>query len=70
MDIHKLKDQSKEKILEAEKYCSNACFDIFKDDSRGKMITIEVVFEYFYKNFKNLLMMMILDKHSRLKKHY
>ena len=34
VEIHKLKDQTQEKILEAKKYYSDACLDIFEDDSR------------------------------------
>lgn len=46
-EIHKLKDQAQEQILEAEKYYSDACLDIFEDDAREKLIAIEVVVEKF-----------------------
>ena len=45
--MHKLKDQTQEKILEAEKYYSNACLDIFEDESRDKIIPIQIIVEYF-----------------------
>ena len=38
IDIHKLKDQTQEKILEAKKHYSDVCLDIFEDDSREKLI--------------------------------
>ena len=47
MDIHKLKDQIQEKILEAEKYYSDVCLEIFEDDLRDKLIVVEVVVEQF-----------------------
>ena len=31
-EIHRLKDQAREKILEAEKLYSDACLDIFEDE--------------------------------------
>ena len=33
MEIHQLKDQAWEKILEAEKHYSDACLDILEDDA-------------------------------------
>ena len=51
-DIHKLKDQTQEKILEVEKHYSDACLDIFEDDSRDKLMTVEVVVEYFQNTFE------------------
>ena len=33
VEIHRLKDQAQEKILEAEKHYSDACLDIFQDDT-------------------------------------
>ena len=32
--IHKLNNQTQEQILEAEKYYSDACLDIFEDESK------------------------------------
>ena len=51
-EIHKLKDQAQEKILEVEKHYTDACLDIFEDDAREKLITVEVVVEKFWKNFE------------------
>ena len=48
-EIHWLKDQAQEKILEAEKHYSDACLDIFEDDEWEKLFPIEVV----VPNFKN-----------------
>ena len=45
VDIHKLKDQTQEKILEAERQYSDACLDIFEDDSRDKLMTVQLVVE-------------------------
>lgn len=42
-EIHGLKDQAQEKILEAEKHYSDACLDIFEDDAQEKLILVEVV---------------------------
>ena len=39
VDIHRLKDQTQEKILEAEKYYNDACLDIFEDESRDKLLS-------------------------------
>ena len=47
VDIHRLKDQTQEKILEVEKYYSDACLDIFKDESRDKILPVQIVLEYF-----------------------
>ena len=33
VEIHRLKDQAQEKILEAKKHYSDACLDFFKDDA-------------------------------------
>lgn len=52
MDIYKLKDQTQEQILEVEKYYSDVCLDIFEDDSRDKLMTIEAVVEKFQKAFE------------------
>ena len=50
-EIHRLKDQAWEKILEAEKLYSDACLDIFEDEEWEKLLLVEVVVE----NFKNTL---------------
>ena len=46
-EIHQLKDQAWEKNLEAKKYYSDACLDIFEDDEWEKLMPIEVVVEKF-----------------------
>ena len=46
-DIHKLKDQTQEKILEAEKYYSDACHDIFEGESRDKILPVQIVIDQF-----------------------
>ena len=50
-EIHRLKDQAQEKILEAERHYSDACLEIFEDEEQEKLLPIEVVVE----NFKNIL---------------
>ena len=45
MKILKLKDQTQEKILEVERHYSDTCLDIFEDDSKEKLIPVEVVVE-------------------------
>ena len=40
VDIHKLEDQAQEQILEAERHYSDACLDIFEDDSRDKLMVV------------------------------
>ena len=52
VEIHKLKDQTQEKILEVEKHYNDACLDIFEDDSREKVMTIEEFVEKFQNNFE------------------
>ena len=47
VDIHKLKNQTQEKIVEAERHYNDAFLDIFEDDSRDKMITVPLCFEIF-----------------------
>lgn len=49
--IHRLKDQAREKILDAEKHYSDPCLDIFEDDEWEKLMPIMVVVE----NFQNIL---------------
>ena len=48
VDIHKLKDQTQEPISEAEKYYNDACLDIFEDESRDKLMSMQVVVNFFY----------------------
>ena len=48
-EIHRLKDQARERILEAEKLYSDACLDIFEDEEREKLLPVEVVVENFKK---------------------
>ena len=47
--IHRLKDQAQEQILEAEKLYSDVCLDIFEDEERVKLFPIEVMVENFRK---------------------
>ena len=51
-EIHRLKDQAREQILEAEKLFSDACLDIFEDEERVKLLPVEVVVENFRKNLE------------------
>ena len=48
-EIHWLRDQAREGILEAERHYSDACLDIFEDDEHKKLLPIEVVVENFKK---------------------
>lgn len=41
--INKLKDQTQEQILEDEKYYNDVCLNIFEDESRDKLMPIQVV---------------------------
>ena len=51
-EIHQLKDQAWEWILEAERYYSDVCLEIFEDEEREKSMPIEVVVERFRKIFE------------------
>ena len=51
-EIHRLKEQAQEQILEVEKHYSNACLDIFEDEEWEKLLPVEVVVENFKKTFK------------------
>ena len=51
-EIHRLKDQAQEKILEVERHYNNACLDIFEDDGWEKLFPIEVVVEKFKKTLE------------------
>ena len=51
-EIHQLKDQAQEKILEVERHYSDACLDIFEDEGWEKLLYIEVVVENFKKTFE------------------
>ena len=48
-EIHRLKDQAWEWILEVEKLYSDACLDIFEDEEQEKLLLVEVVVEKFRK---------------------
>ena len=52
VEIHWLKYQAQEKILEAEKHYSEACLDFFEDDEWNKLMPIEVVVEKFQNLFE------------------
>ena len=51
-NIHKLKDQAQEQILEAERHYIDACLDIFEDDSRDRLMTVQEVDEIFWNTFE------------------
>ena len=51
-EIHRLKDQAQEKILEAERHYSDACLDIFEDEEWEKLFLVEVVVKNFKKTFE------------------
>ena len=51
-EIHQLKDQAWEWILEAVKLYSNACLDMFEDEEWEKMLPVEVVVENFEKTLE------------------
>ena len=51
-EIHRLKDQAQEKILEAKKHYSNVCLDIFEDDEWEKLLSVEIVVENFKKTLE------------------
>ena len=51
-EIHRLKDQAWEKILEVEKLYNDACLDIFEDEEREKLLPVEVVVENFKKTLE------------------
>ena len=42
-DIQRLRDQTQEEILEAEKYCNTAYLDIFEDESKTKLNLVQSV---------------------------
>ena len=48
-EIHRLKDQAWEKILEAKNLYSYACLVIFEDEEWKKLFPVEVVVENFRK---------------------
>lgn len=52
IEIHRLKDQAQERMLEVEKHYSDDCLDIFEDEKREKLLPIEVVVENFRKIFE------------------
>ena len=51
-EIHWLKDQAQEKILEAKRHYSDACLDIFEDEEWEKLLLFEVVVANFKKTFE------------------
>ena len=51
-EIHRLKDQAWEQILEVEKLYSDACLDIFEDEEWEKLFSVEVVVENFKKTLE------------------
>ena len=51
-EIHRLKDQAGEQILEVEKLFSDACLDIFEDEERVKLLPVEVVVDNFKKTLE------------------
>ena len=51
-EIHRLKDQARERILEAEKLFSDACLDTFEDEEQVKLLPVEVVVENFRKTLE------------------
>ena len=48
-EIHRLKDQARERICEAKRHCSDACLDIFEDEEQEKLLPVEIVVENFRK---------------------
>ena len=53
-EIHQLKDQTWEKILEVDKLYSDACLDIFEDEEWEKLLPFEVVVENFKKTLEEI----------------
>lgn len=51
-EIHRLKDQAREQILEAEKHYRNACLDIFEDNEQEILLLVETIVD----NFKNIFL--------------
>ena len=47
VDIHKVKDKTQEQILEAKKYYNDACLNIFEDESRDKLLSVQIVVKQF-----------------------
>ncbi len=44
-DIQKLKDQTQEKVLEAKKYCDVVVLEIFEDESKIKLKSMQLIVE-------------------------
>lgn len=38
--------------MKAERHYSNACLDIFEDESRDRLMTVQEIVEQFWKNFE------------------
>ena len=51
-EIHWLKDQAQERILEADKLYSNACLEIFEDEEWENLLPVEVVVDNFKKTLE------------------
>ena len=51
-EIHRLKDQTWERILEAEKLYNDACLDIFEDEEWEKLLLVEVVVDNLRKTLE------------------
>ena len=63
-EIHQLKDQAQEKLLEVEKRYSDVCLIIFEDDEWEKLMPIEVVVEKFQIFFEKILVRMTSNRLS------
>lgn len=48
-----MRDQTKKKILEAEKYYNDAYLDILEDESRNKFILVQLVVQQFWRTFED-----------------
>ena len=53
-EIHQLKDQAQERILEVERHYRDACLEIFEDDEWENLLPIEVVVKNFRKIFEEV----------------
>lgn len=50
-EIHRLNNQAREQILEAERHYSDAYLDIFEDEECERFLPIDIVVENFKKIF-------------------
>ena len=69
-EIHRLKDQAREWILEVEGLYSDACLEIFADEEWEKLFLVEVVVENFKKTLEEASNDEDIRQASGLKKHY